>query len=83
MKVWGMIKSEDRIQEDVVIDSDTFFNALIAICDHFDLTKPIICEKHNNEVDAFRRTIFYADDFIESVSFDTLELEIIDKKKKA
>jgi hypothetical protein len=39
-------------------------------------------KKHYAEIKNFRRTVFYPDDFIEPVSFDTLELEIIVKKKK-
>lgn len=83
MKIWGKIKIEDRIQQDVTLIFEDFDSSLIAICDHFDLTKPIVCEKHLNEIRRFRRTIFYPDDFVESVSFDTLEIEIIVKQKKS
>ena len=82
MRVWGKIKVEDRIQMDVTITDNTFADALRAVCDHFDLTKPIVCAKHLSEIENFNRTIFYPDDFVESVSFDTLEIEIINIKKK-
>ena len=83
MRVWGKLKIEDRIQTDVTIVRDTFTDALCAVCDHFDLTKPIVCAKHISEIDHFNRTIFYPDDFVESVPFDTLEIEIINIKKKS
>jgi len=77
-----MIKVEDRIKEDVTVSADDFMGSLMKVCEHFDLTKPIMVKKHYNEIERFNRTIFYADDFIESVNFDTLEVEIIVIKKK-
>jgi hypothetical protein len=82
MRVWGMLKNEDIIKQDTTVSAETFEAALMQICECFDLTKPIMLRKHQTEVKNFRRTIFYPDDFIEPVSFDTLELEIITKKKK-
>ncbi len=82
MRVWGMLKTEDRIKQDTVVSAETFEAALMQICEFFDLTKPIMLKKHQTEIKNFHRTIFYPDDFIEPVSFDTLELEIIIKKKK-
>jgi len=82
MKVWGKIKIEDRIQSEVTIVRDTFEDALHAVCDSFDLTKPVVCTKHLGDIQSFHRTVFYPDDFVEAVPFDTLELEIIDIKKK-
>jgi len=81
MRVWGMIKIEDRIKQDVTIDADDFMSSLMQVCEHFDLTKPIMVQKHFNEIERFGRTIFYPDDFIEAVPFDTLEIEIIEIKK--
>ena len=77
-----MIKVEDRIKSDVVVTADDFMGSLMQVCEHFDLTKPIMLDKHLSEIKRFNRTIFYADDFIEAVPFDTLEIEIIVNKKK-
>ena len=82
MRVWGMIKVEDRIQSDVTVSADDFMSSLMKVCEHFDLTKPIMLQKHLSEVERFSRTVFYPDDFIEGVPFDTLEVEIIEIKKK-
>ena len=81
MRFWGKIKTEDRIQCDLVQEDKDFSSALTALCDRFDIGKPIVCDKHLKEVQSFRRTLFYPDDFVESVSFDTFEIEIIDTKK--
>jgi len=82
MRVWGKVKIEDSIKEDVIVTAEDFNAALLEVCEHFDLTKPILVHKHYAEIEKFNRTIFYPDDFIEVVSFDTLELEIIVDKKK-
>ncbi len=82
MRVWGMLKTENLMVKDTVVVADSFEKALLEVCESFDLTKPIMLKKHYNELKNFRRTVFYPDDFIEPVSFDTLEFEIIVKKKK-
>ena len=82
MKYWGKIKTEDIMQNNVIAESKNLAEAVMAICDSLDLSKPIICDKHRIEIRDFRRTVFYADDFIDSVNFDVLEIEIIDPRKK-
>lgn len=82
MRYWGKIKIEDAMKTDVTLEEKDFLSALSAICDRLDLSKPIICGKHHAEIASFRRTVFYADDFVESVEFDRLEIEIIGKKKR-
>lgn len=82
MRYWGKIKIEDRIQKDLTVEEKDFLGALAAICDSLDLSKPIVCAKHHAEIKSFSRTVFHPDDFVESVDFDTLEIEVIGKKKK-
>ena len=82
MRYWGKIKIEDRIIKDTALEEKDFPSALSAVCDAFDLSKPIICAKHHAEIKSFSRTVFFPDDFVESVDFDTLEIEVIGKKKK-
>lgn len=82
MKFWGKLKTEDRILKDIMVNSDGLRNAVADICDKFDLSKPVILDKHINEAKSFNRTVFYTDDFIESVPFDSFEIEIIATKKK-
>lgn len=81
MKYWGKIKTEDRIIRDLVRDDKDLPAALVSVCSQFDIGKPIICGKHIAEMRAFRRTVFYPDDFVEQIDFDTLEIEIIDTRK--
>lgn len=83
MRYWAKLKTEDIILEHTIVEALDFNAALITACNAFDLSKPIVCEKHSAEMDNFLRTVFYADDFVDAVQFDTLEIEIITKKKKA
>lgn len=81
LKVWGKIKIEDTINRDITLEAINFKAGLDAVCTAFDLSKPIICAKHLSEIEAFSRTVFYTDDFVDTVFFDTLEIEIIGDKK--
>lgn len=82
MKFWGKLKSEDKIIKDLTSEAASFSDALADICRDLDLSKPLILEKHVGEMRQFNRTVFYPDDFIESVSFDSFEIEKIVTKKK-
>lgn len=81
LRVWGKIKVEDSIISETTLKAKSLEDAVDLLCAFFDLSKPIICKKHFSEIDSFSRTVFYADDFVERVSFDCLELEIIDDAK--
>lgn len=82
MKFWGKLKTEDRILKDIIVNGDDLKTAVAAICNEFDLSKPIILDKHLNETASFNRTVFYPDDFVDSVFFDSFEIEKIATKKK-
>jgi hypothetical protein len=82
MKFWGKLKTGDKITGDTVVEAKDFKEAVSAICDKFDLSKPMILEKHKKEISDFRITAFYPDDFVESVRFEALEIENIVSRKK-
>jgi len=82
LRFWGKKKIQDSIKTDVTVEEKDYLGAVSAVCDHLDLSKPIICAKHHAEITSFRRTVFYPDDFVESVDFDILEIEVIGKNKK-
>ena len=83
MKYWAKLKIEDMIGSHTTVDAPDFAEALAAACSAFDLAKPVVCEKHKAEMARFSRTVFYPDDFVEAVCFDTMEIEIITRKKKS
>ena len=82
MKFWGKLKTEDRILKDIMVNGDDLKTAVAAICDEFDLSKPMILEKHLSDTASFNRAVFYPEDFVEPVFFDSFEIEKIASKKK-
>ena len=82
MRYWGKLKIEDRTLRDITIAAEDFKEAINAVCSSFDLSKPVMLDKHKNEIKSFNRTVFYPDDFIESVNFDSFEIEKIVTRKK-
>lgn len=60
--------------------------ALQELCRRMDVQRPMWLGKHQKEYDAFRRTSFSPEHFIEPVGFSRLEIELIlpeDQKRKA
>ena len=56
--------------------------ALREACRALDVPAPIWLNKNGTEFDRFRRTAFTADNFVESVAFDRLEIEFLDDEDK-
>ena len=52
------------------------------LCQDLDLCRPVILDKHMNDLKQFSRVVFKPRDFIEPVDFDEFELEILSEKKK-
>lgn len=73
-----MTKSQVLILDDSV-DFDTI---LQEVCKDADLPHPVVLNKHTSHWQNFRITKFSLEDFIETVEFDFLELELVVEKKK-
>lgn len=90
MKIWGIIRSDQRIEKDIVIEFDNQKREEIREWDKIigetaralDLSRPVILQKHIRELLSFSRTVFKPADFMESVSFDKFEIEIFPEKSK-
>ena len=52
--------------------------ALREICRDLDVPVPLWLRKNEKEFEDFRRTAFTADNFMESVRFDRMEIEFLD-----
>jgi hypothetical protein len=61
---------------------DEWLDALDVICRRLDVSRPMIMQKHLRDWEEFSQTRFLHDHFIDSVSFDRMELEYIDPDKK-
>ena len=55
------------------------FSAITEICLHFDLSEPIWLNTNITEFKRRSRTRFTQDNFIEAVSFDFMEIQVIDE----
>ena len=85
-RLWGKIWKENRLVKDTVIcdeSADTrthkIFHALDAICYEFDLSKPIWLDSNIEEFKKRDKTRFSQDNFVDSIEFDYLEIQIIEE----
>ena len=71
----------DTVIENSSDDTRThkIFEALDDICYQFDLGKPIWLDSNVTDFKRHRKTRFTSDNFMESIDFDYLEIQIIDE----
>jgi len=89
-RLWGKLMKHNKFLEEKVIAIDNnslninnkIQAALEIICHDFDLEKPMWFDKNTKELKQISKTSFHEDQFIESIWFDYLEIEIIDDGKK-
>lgn len=89
MKIWGIIRKGHRIQKEIVLSNDAEFVSQIAdwngiisdICQKLDLSRPVLLNKHLEELLMFNRTVFKPADFMENVMFDKFEVEVFSDKQ--
>lgn len=85
-RLWGKIWKDNRLVKDTVICNDAedtrthkTFQALDAICYEFDLSKPIWLDSTIEEFQKRDKTRFNQDNFVDSIDFDYLEIQIIEE----
>ena len=85
-RLWGKEFKENRLLRDTVICDETtdtrthkIFNALDAICYEFDLSKPIWLDTTIADFKRHAKARFYQDNFVDSIDFDYLEIEVIEE----
>lgn len=85
-RLWGKIYKDNRLLNDTVIcdeSTDTrthkIFHALDEICQEFDLSKPIWLDSTITEFKKLSKTRFYQDNFVETIDFDYLEIDVIEE----
>ncbi|MDD3839759.1 MAG: hypothetical protein PHP06_04210 [Clostridia bacterium] len=84
MKIWAMIKKDNELIDDLVVeknqnisDKELIEECMVEICYHFDIEKPMWLNKNHMEFIKYGRTSFISDNFIDSIYFDRLEIEDI------
>lgn len=86
-RLWAKIFKDNRMIKDTVIPDDAsdinrtqkIFRALDEICYDFDLSKPIWLEQNITEFKRHSKVRFTSDNFIDSIDFDFLELQVIEE----
>lgn len=85
-RLWAKVFQDNRMLRDICIEDgsdDTrthkIFRALDEICLKFDLSKPIWLDKTVAEFKRHSKTRFTQDNFIDSIDFDFLEIQVIEE----
>lgn len=85
-RLWAKIWKDNHMICDTCIEDDKIdtrthkiFNALDDVCYTFDLGKPIWLDKTIAEFKRHNKARFTADNFIETIDFDYLEIQVIEE----
>lgn len=85
-RLWAKEFKSNRMLKDVVIVDDSadtrthkVFHALEKVCNEFDLGNPIWLDSTVTEFKRHAKARFYQDNFIETIPFDYLEIQIIEE----
>ena len=78
-KLWARTMRGQRMlgNETADCDPEAPQQALQELCRRMDIPRPLWLGKHQKEYDAFRRTSFSQDHFMEHIAFSRLEIELI------
>ena len=85
-RLWAKeFKDNHMIKDTVICDegNDTrthkVFSSIDRVCYEFDLSKPIWLDVNINEFKRHAKTRFHQDNFVDSIDFDYLEIQIIEE----
>ena len=86
-RLWAKEFKDNRLLKDITISdmaedkrrTKKVFDAVDEVCYEFDLSRPVWLEKNINEFKRRDKTRFYKDNFIESVEFDFIEIQVIEE----
>lgn len=85
-RLWAKEFKDSRMIRDTVISDDSgdtrthkIFHALEEVCYDFDLSKPIWLDSTIEEFKRHSKTRFYQDNFVDTIDFDYLEIQIIEE----
>ncbi len=85
-RLWAKEFKDNRMIRDTVVCDETsdtrthkIFCALEKACYEFDLSKPIWLNATVSEFKLHSKARFYQDNFVDSIDFDYLEIQIIEE----
>ncbi len=88
MKVWALVRANQKIVRDVVVEFpgsrpdtiDDWQPILGELCQKLHESRPVMLNKHLHQLLRFSRTEFLPSDFMETIDFEKLELMIFPEK---
>lgn len=83
-KLWVRLIKKTRIVDSRTEDCgfDGWQEALNEICHQMDVSRPVVLPRHERDWETFGMTQFLPEHFLESVTFDRMELQYIDPDAK-
>lgn len=86
-RLWGKIRKNNKTVQEIVVSSEDegmsneerLHDCIYKICYELDLQRPMWLPKNQRDFDKYRLVQLTQDNFIEEISFDYLELELIDE----
>lgn len=85
-RLWAKLFQDNHLLRDTVIENDAddtrthkIFQALDDVCYEFDLSKPIWLDATVREFQRHSKARFTRDNFIDSIDFDYLEIQVIEE----
>lgn len=85
-RLWGIMWKGNRMLKDTVICDSSgetrthkVFNALDEICYQWDLSRPLWLDNNISEFKRLAKTRFRSDNFIDSIAFDYLEIQVLEE----
>lgn len=86
MRIWFKIWKDAHLISDVTVENledDTrthkIFKSLEQACNELDLGQPVWLDKNVSEFQKNSKTRFSADNFVEEIEFDYLELHVLEE----
>ena len=84
MKLWGRTRANNAtlashtvtVHAKTAYDVEDWSEPFARLCHDMNLSRPVILKKHVRDLEQFRHTVFFPQDFLENVDFDRFEVEI-------
>lgn len=86
-RLWAKVFKDNRMQQDMVVENDDpslnrtrkIYQAIDEICYAFDLSQPVWLQATIEDFKRHDKTRFTQDNFMESIDFDYLEIQVIEE----
>ena len=88
LKIWYKTQKGDKLinseirEFDAELNEQNFLKQLREVCDKFNVSTPLLLATQFKHFVTFNVVHFKAGDFIDSVDFDRMDVEIVRDKKK-